>query len=252
MLSIETEQVYLFKKVFCQCLLEESEYIATKRKNDLLKWLTEFFDYELITKKGCADKIIIHQIYKDYEKMPKKQYSIEKRTEIRKKREEYLEKFILSLFSEPGSEEYLTYSYIARNIPYYSGVQGMFSGISYRTIAISYVKPVLHRVANFIPPKHWVWFECYEKVDEEATKEWIEMLREEERKQNERLIEENRKLYLCEDSDLVEKDPPKKKFGKDNFYKKAIDRFKAEYGDFPVQSYRWVLKEEYRNKINTK
>lgn len=57
---------------------------------------------------------------------------------------------------------------------------------------------------------------------------------------------------MCEDSDLVEKELPKKKFGKDNFYKRAIDRFEAEYGDFPVQSYRWILKEEYRNKINTK
>ena len=248
---LELEKEMLFRKEFGLQILGETSHVVTRRKQDLLEWLKNFFSYTFI-KTSYADKIIIHEIYAEYEKIPKKKQDISKRLEKRKAKEDYLEDFIIKTFFKEKSaiEQHLTYNYIARSITN-EEILNIFGPITLRTLARSYVKPVLKKIAEFIPPKDWVWFEKYEKIDEETRMAWIKTLREEEDKADEKMREMMRYINLCEDAwmDDISGFTQNKKVKKDNFYKKAIDRFKFEYGDFPVQSYRWVLKEEYRDRI---
>ena len=243
--DLPLEQEMLFKRDFCLTFLKESEYVVKRRRQDLLEWLKNFFDYTFI-KGGHADKIIIHDIYAEYEKIPKKQYNIAKRLEKRKIKEDYLEDFIINaLFEAPASEEHLTYSFIARNIPY-DDVQEVFEGVTLQTIARYYAKPVLLRIAEQIPPKDWVWFTGYEKLTEEERNEWIKTIQEEENKSIDKMRFRMRDMYLFEDAWIEHKNIIKQ----DNFYKNAIHAFQDQYGDFPVQSFRWILKEEYRDKLS--
>lgn len=72
--------------------------------------MTDFFDYEVIQKKGCPDKIIIHDIYKDYIKIPRKGCDIDGVLLIRKEREKVIQDFLLKeVFINPEEDIFLFY-----------------------------------------------------------------------------------------------------------------------------------------------
>lgn len=68
---IEIGKTYQFKNEFCK-ELGISNYNVDRRKSDLLEWLKNFYDYELVGKSPIC--IVINDIIGEYQPLPKKNY----------------------------------------------------------------------------------------------------------------------------------------------------------------------------------
>ncbi len=240
---IELNKEYTFKEEFCQDILKETPYTAERKTKLLLEWFNNFFEYTYI--RSIPSKIIIHDIYQEYEKLPRKQYDVKSRKERREQREAIIEKYLLEeVFTNRNDEEiYLSYSRIGQKL------KPFIPNISEKTIAYSYVKPVLNKIAKFIPPKDWTWFYSYEPLNENEVREWKDLFKSIFKKN----IDEYAELYLDRigNEDYITYAGSVLEDKMHSYYEKALSLWKNNHnGDFPVKLYRWVLREEYRNKIN--
>ena len=238
---IEINKEYTFKEEFCQNILKESPYTAERKTKLLLEWFNNFFEYTFI--KSSPNKIIIHDIYQEYEKLPRKQYDVKSRKERREQREAIIEKYLLEeVFTNRNDEEiYLSYSRIGQKL------KPLIPNISEKTIAYSYVKPVLNKIAKFIPPKDWTWFYSYEPLTKDEVREWKDLFKSIFKKN----IDEYAELYLDKigDEDYITYAGSVLEDKMHSYYEKALSLWKSKHnGDFPVKLYRWVLREEWRQK----
>ena len=62
-MNVELNHCYVFKREFCK-MLKIPDNQAERRTEELLEWLTNFFDYEFY--KGCPNRILIREIYGEY------------------------------------------------------------------------------------------------------------------------------------------------------------------------------------------
>lgn len=121
--------------------------------------------------------------------------------------------------------------------------------ITWKTLAYNYVKYVLNKIASFIPPKVYVWRDNYEPLNQEEVDEWIVLLIKvfgEQDEENNALAWEEIILADEEKDSEGMRDVVSKQ--KKNYYRKAQQEFEKIYGDFPIKSFQWNLREEYKNK----
>lgn len=90
--------VYNLKQEFFKELnISESQYV--RRKEELLNWLKEFYNYELI--EGKPLRILIKDIYGEYKSLPRKTYDTQTRLKLS---EEKNKDYNLFTIAELGTE----------------------------------------------------------------------------------------------------------------------------------------------------
>lgn len=206
---------YLFKTEFWKAH-NINHNIYDRRKDDLLKWLENFYDYELTETRPI--KIIIKQVFDDYQPLPKKG------TELKSQKLAKYEQFTIAALGnefKPNSK-----ARIAREAIYEFGEKeyGHYDVIG---VANRFVKPAFDKHAESNGRHVWVWYETYIPLDEEDVNEWRNILREEHISEDEM---KNAFMKHADGGDISTEV---------GYFKKARERFKKLHGTAPILVSEW-------------
>ena len=217
---IEAGKIYDFKGEFFTAT-GITMYQFRNRKEDLLEWLKEFYDYELYD--GRPIRIFIKEVIGEYQPLPRK---INSRELTEKKKERYTNFTIASLGTEfkPNSK-----ARVAREAMFDFGYEE-FGHTSVSAVSRRYVGPAMDNYGEHNNKYQWVWFLDYSPLDAEALKRWASILKEENISEEEAA---NAFYRLAEGEDITKEK---------NAYKRAQQRFKELYGTIPVKVPEWRLK----------
>ena len=217
---IEAGKIYDLKEEFFR-LTGITIYQFRNRKEELLEWLKEFYDYELY--EGRPIRIYIKEVIGEYKPLPRKVNSKEL---SEKKIQRYTSFTIASLGTEfkPNSK-----SRVAREAIYDFGYEA-FGHNSVEAVTRRYVGPAMNQYGEHNDRYHWVWFIDYTPLGPEVLKHWKEILKEEKISEEEAA----NAFYRYAEGEDISKEK--------NAYKKAQDRFKQIYGSIPVRVAEWRLK----------
>ena len=216
-------QVYEFKKEFCK-ELNITTYQAERRLEDLLEWLKNFFDYEFYD--GKPKRILIKEIYGEYQPLPRKVPSQEALTA--EKRERYTAFTIAALGTEfkPNSQ-----SKVARDAIEDFGYE-LYHHTNSEAVVKRFVKEPFKTYGESDNKKVWVWYSTYKKIDSNILDDWRKILREEHIAEDEAA----NAFYRQEQGEDISVEK--------GYYKAAQQRFKEKYGDIAVLVTSWKLKED--------
>lgn len=216
--------VYNLKQEFFKELnISESQYV--RRKDELLDWLKEFYDYELI--EGKPLRILIKDIYGEYKSLPRKTYDTQTRLKLsEEKNKDYNLFTIAELGTEwkPNSKRKISRDAIlvfAEDKYGHTNVDG---------VARNYVGPIMDQYGERTKETYWVWYDTYEVIDEEVLNNWRKILEEEHISEKEAA----NAFYRQEQGEDISEEK--------NYYKEAQRRFKQKYGSIIVQVPKWKLK----------
>lgn len=195
---------------------------AERKLDELLEWLKEFYDYEFY--KGRPNRIMIKDIYGEYQPLPRKIPSQEKRT--KEKMEKYTNFTIAALGTEykPNSK-----TKVARDAIEAFGEKD-FGHTYVEGIVRNYVKEPFDKYGETNDIKVWVYYSTYEPLDINVLEDWRNILREEHIAEDEAA---NAFYRHAEGEDIT------KEIG---YYKSARNRFKDKYQDIPILVKNWKLK----------
>ena len=217
---IEAGKIYDFKDEFFK-LTGITMYQFRNRKEELLEWLYEFYDYELY--EGRPIRIYIKEVMGEYKPLPRKVNSKEL---TEKKTKKYTTFTIAALGTEfkPNSK-----ARVAREAMLEFGYEE-FGHTSVPAVSRRYVGPAMDTYGEHNNKYQWVYFLSYEPLEPDVLKQWIEILHEEHIGEEEAA---NAFYRLAEGEDISQEKQA---------YKKAQMRFKAIYGTIPVKVPSWRLK----------
>lgn len=221
---IEIGKTYQFKNEFCK-ELGISNYNVDRRKSDLLEWLKNFYDYELVGKSPIC--IVINDIIGEYQPLPKKSYDMTLRLkEQEAKKAKYRDFTIdaLGIEFKPNSK-----SKIARDAMRSFG-RKEYGHINQKMVVERYVKEPFDANAETNGNNVWVYYSNYQAMDEETVEYWRQILREESIGEDEAA----NAFYKQEQGQDISEEK--------GYYKKAVERFKEEYGDIPVLVREWKVR----------
>lgn len=221
---IEENKEYLLKKELAP-MLNISKYIIERRKKDLLEWLTNFYDYEIIKVSPLTLKIIT--IIGEYQPLPNKVRPQEEfTTEKLKDYEEFTIKALGTEF-KPNSK-----SKVARDaIKSFS--REKYGHNNYKAVVSRYVRKPFDEYGETNGARVWVNYNTYKPLESEDLEFWRMILSQEHMSEPEAAA-----AWFKQESG---EDTTEEK----NYYKKARDRFVDEKGYLPVLVSEWRLK---RNK----
>lgn len=213
--------LYKFKAEFCK-MLDIPNYQIDRRQDDLLEWLTNFYDFTFI--KGSPSLIDVHEQIGEYQPLPRKNPS---QTELTaQKKEDYKNFTIASLTPEfqPNSQ-----SKIARDAINAFGYE-KYGHINQEAVTKRYIKEPFKEYGESDNHKLWVWYTTYQPLNNDEAEEWRKILHEEKIGE----AEAANAFYRQEQGEDISKEK--------GFYKKAQERFKEKYGDIAVLVQSWKLK----------
>lgn len=212
--------VYELKKDLCK-ILGIPMYHCERRTKDLMVWLSNFYDYEVLSGKPIRLQITV--VYGEYQPLPKKVPNQDLRTAEKKARYEQYTIAALGPDFKPNSR-----SRVAREAIVEFGNE-LYGHNNVEAVTRRYVKEPFDKYGESDGKKKWVWFSSYEPLNEECLTRW-KAIREEEQ------ISERdaaNAFYRQEQGEDITKEK--------NSFKKAIERIKEEYHDIPVLVESWKL-----------
>lgn len=164
---IEINKCYRFKSEFAKELGIPGNQ-TDRRQEELLEWLKNFFDYEFF--EGNPKRIIIKEIYGEYQAMPRKLPNQELLTEEKKK--SYVEFTIKALGNDfkPNSQRRIAREAIAE-----FGYE-LYSHTSEEAVAKRYIKEPMHTYGENDGKKIWVWYNTYEPLSDDVLADWRNIL----------------------------------------------------------------------------
>ena len=220
---IKTNVIYKFKTEFAKELGIPANQVD-RRQEELLNWLSNFFDYEFYN--GCPKRILIKEIYGEYQPLPRKVPSQEALTA--EKKEKYTAFTIAALGTEfkPNSQ-----SKVARDAIEDFGYE-LYHHTNSEAVVKRFVKEPFKTYGESDNKKVWVWYSTYKKIDPNILDDWRKILREEHIAEDEAA----NAFYRQEQGEDISVEK--------GYYKTAQQRFKEKYGDIAVLVTSWKLKKE--------
>lgn len=224
-MQLEKNKVYEVKKEFLP-LLNVTANQWKERKDDLLEWWKDFFDYEIIYSKPIV--IRINEIYdQEYQPLPRKNVYT-----TAEKRADYAAATI-TILSESGKEyRPITKAFVAREATNNFGFM-KYHHDSERSVAQRYIKPAFDQYAENNGKKVWCWSKDCIPLTEAELEKWKEILR--------------KTLDMDEDSvfELYDKIYNKESLDKElSAYEKALMSMKSSFKGVPVYMNCWRANEE--------
>lgn len=210
--------LYNFKKEFWPLVgIEHNQW--EKRREDLLIWLTNFYEYDLY--EGKPIRIHIKEVIGEYRPLPRKM------TELTLQKKEDYKLFALSTLTKefkPNSK-----AKTAREAIQDFGNE-KYGHISVEGINRRYITPVFNEYAECNGIYRWVWYKNYEPLTEEQIQEWRKIMTEE------RISEEQaaNAFYRQEQGEDISKEK--------EYFQNAKTRLKAKFGDIAIRVADWKLK----------
>lgn len=212
--------IYEFKTEFWSMVnINEGQW--KRRKEDLLEWLKEFYDYELL--EGRPLRIHIKEVYGEYQPLPRQVNSTALSEE---KKQRYTAFAIASLGTEfkPNSKAKTTREALdafGRKDYGHENVQ---------SISKRYIGPAFDQYGETNGIRHWVWYPSYEPLSETELERWRLIMAEEHISEQEAA----NAFYRQEQGEDISKEK--------GYYKKARARLKEEFGMNAVLVSDWRLK----------
>ena len=220
-MEIVSGGLYKFKEEFCKAV-GVSRYSYDKRYEELLEWLKNFYDYELIGVKPILIKI--NEVIGEYKPLPRKSYGSEERENfIKQKKKDYEEFTIESLGNEfkPNSK-----SKIAREAIDKFGYE-KYVHYSKEGVVRRYIKEPFDTYGETNNNNLWVYYKSYKPLEPEVLQEWRDILAEERIDEREAA----NAFYRQAQGENIDKEI--------NYYKKALERFKEKFYDTPIRVKEW-------------
>lgn len=224
-MQLEKNKVYEVKKEFLP-LLNVTANQWKERKDDLLEWWKDFFDYEIIYSKPII--IRINEIYnQEYQPLPRKNVYT-----TAEKRADYAAATI-TILSESGDEyRPITKAFVAREATNNFGLV-KYGHTDEKGVAHNYIKPSFDKYAENNGKKVWCWSRDCSPLTEVELEKWKEILR--------------KTLYMDEDNvfELYDKIYNKKSLEKElTAYEQALMTMKKDSKGVPVCMDCWRANEE--------
>ena len=218
---IEINKCYRFKSEFAQ-ELNLPKHQIDRRQDELLEWLQNFFDFDFF--EGNPKRIIIKEIYGEYQPLPRKVPSARELTE--EKKERYAQFTINSLSDEfePNSQ-----AKIAREAIAEFGYE-LYSHTSIEAVAKHYIKEPMHEYGENDGQKIWVWYTTYKPMTQEEIADWHGMLSANRISEKEAA----QAFYRQEQGEDVSKEK--------QYFRNALKELKEKYGDIAVLVSSWRRK----------
>lgn len=233
-MDIVSGKLYKFKEEFCKAV-GISRYAYDKRYAELLEWLKNFYDYEIIDAKPIL--ISIKEVMGSYKPLPRKSYDVKARETLQQeKKKDYEEFTIKSLGNEfkPNSK-----SKIAREAIDEFGYE-KYGHYSNESIAKRYIKEPFDTYGETNNKTVWVKFPSYEIISDDLVREWKNIL-------SEFKITREKFSSLYDEYFLAKVEGGNVLKDIDNYYEQALSKFKELYGFIPVFVKEWKLKDLKRN-----
>lgn len=212
--------IYKFKEEFWQMInINHGQW--TRRKNDLLQWLENFFDYELLEGKPLRIKIL--ETYGEYQPLPRKI----KETNMEQKIIDY-EKFTIAALGtefKPNSK-----SKVARDAIQSFG-QERYGHTSQKAVAKRFIKPAFDKYGESDGIHKWVWYSTYQELDEVTLADWHNIMEEEHISEQEAA----NAFYKQEQGMDISKEK--------RYFANARARFKEKYGECPILIESWKVRD---------
>ena len=215
---IEAGKIYNFKEEFWT-ELKIGRRAWLERKEDLLKWLSNFYDYELY--EGRPIRIYIKEVYGEYRPLPRKGVDT-----MAHKKEEYKNFAIASLGTEfkPNSKAKTSREAIT------SFGYEKYGHTNVQAVSKRYVGPVFDEYGECNNARRWVWYSTYEPLDDKTLERWRAIMAEEHISEQEAA----NAFYRQEQGEDISREQ--------GYFKKARERFKNEFGEAPILVADWRLK----------
>lgn len=223
---IEKRKIYKLKDEFF-LLLQIPVHQWKERKEDLLEWLNNFFDYEII--EGKPIKIQINEIYEEeYQPLP---YKAKWRNYSKKEKVAAYNNFVKE--NLPEEYKHMSKRRMAKKALLSFGIKdfGHYSSLS---VVKTYVGPAMEEFGECDNNFCWCWYKTYEEVKEsEIIADWRMILKK--HKIDEEEI--SNAFYLQETvGDSSQMDKVK------IYFKEAMSEFIGKYGDYLVRIPSWRKK----------
>lgn len=217
---IKPNTFYKFKTEFAK-ELNIPNHQVDRRQEELLDWLTNFFDFEFYNE--CPKRIFIKEVIGEYQPLPRK--LPDQSTLTQEKKEKYKDFTIASLGAEfkPNSQTRIAREGIV------SFGNKLYHHKNYKAVAERYVREPMKKYGESDNKKIWVWFSTYEPLDDEILTDWRNILAQEKISEKEAACA----FYRQEQGEDVSEEK--------SFFKKAQERFIEKYSDFAVLVSRWRL-----------
>lgn len=214
--------IYDFKEDFLKANnIPHSQYKT--RKEDLLDWLKEFYEYKIL--EGKPIKIKITEVIGEYKPLPRKKQEARKLTEQKQKDYEAYVRLGLSKEFTPESK-----CHMARNAISDFG-EDRYGHTSDKAVARRYVGPAMEKLGEQSNTYYWVNYVTYEKLSPELLNAWLDILDKEHIGQEQAA----NAFYIAEQGGDITKE-------KDAF-KKALKIMKEQYHIIPVKVAEWRLRD---------
>ena len=192
------------------------------RKDDLLKWLSNFFDFEIL--ENTRPMLIkITEVYGEYQPLPRKL----KETNMEQKISDY-EKFTIAALGtefKPNSK-----SKVAREAIQSFG-QERYRHTSQRAITERFIKPAFDKYGESDGIHKWVWYSSYQELDAETLANWRNIMAEEHISEREAA----NAFYKQEQGMDISKEK--------KYFANARARFKDKYGECPILVESWKVRD---------
>lgn len=217
---IEPKIYALKEELFPLLNIPLNQYKA--RKADLLAWLENFFDYEIMSGKPIRIKII--EVYGEYQPLPRKV----SKTNHEEKVKDYDTFTIASLGTEfkPNSK-----SKVAREAIEAFGEE-KYGHTNVRAVTERFVKPAFEKYGESDGIHKWVWYSTYEELDSDTLARWRQIMSEEHISEQEAASA----FYKEQQGEDISKEK--------GYFKNARTRFKQEYGSTPILVESWRVKRQ--------
>ena len=190
------------------------------RKEDLLSWIANFFDYKLL--EGKPLRIEILEVYGEYRPLPRKMTI----TNIEEKIKDYETFTIAALGTEfkPNSK-----SRVARQAIETFGFE-KYGHESKEAVVRRFVKPAFDKYGESDGIHKWVWYSSYELLPQEILDDWRNIMKEEHISEREAA----NAFYRQEQGMDITKEKM--------CFAAARARFKEKYGEFPILVESWRVR----------
>lgn len=193
-----------------------------RRKSELLEWLKNFYEYEIVDTKPLL--IRITYVYGDYKKLPRKIRKITNEQAIK----DYEEFTIQALGTEykPNSKRKIAREAIAA-----FGFE-KYEHFCDESIARRYISKPFNENAITNDKSIWVDYKTYEPLEPELKNLWLEILKE-------------NKIAEKQAAEAFYKQAKGEDISKEiGYYKKALNQFEMRTGIIPVNVREWKLNNE--------
>lgn len=191
-----------------------------RRKEDLLAWWKEFFDYELLDGKPLQIKIL--EVYGEYQPLPRKVEGFN----MAEKMADYERFTIASLGTEfkPNSKYR-----VAREAIHDFG-EKKYGHTSQEAVARRFVAPAFDKYGESTNEHVWVWYSTYQELSEAEATDWRNIMEEE-------------RISETEASNAFYKQAQGEDISKElSYFAIARQRFKEKYGEAPILVQKWRVK----------